>query len=67
MTSTSIYLSAAKRADLIDQYMDCWYETQSYSTEDKADEEGAAMRAHLSALPNPELYREIKASGWDIS
>ena len=60
------YLSAAKRADLIAQYMDCWFDTQSYSTEEAAEQEGAEMQAELEALPNPQLHAEIKASGWDI-
>jgi len=65
-STTNTYLSAAKRADLIDQYMECWYDTESYSAEDKADEEAAEIRAYFSALPNPQLYKEIKDSGWRI-
>jgi hypothetical protein len=64
--TTSTYLSAAKRANLIDQYMECWYDTESYNTEDKVDKEEGEMRAYFSALPNPQLYKETKETGWSI-
>jgi hypothetical protein len=64
--TTNTYLSAAKRDYLIDRYMECWYDTESYSTEDKADEEAAELRAYFSALPNPQLYKEMKETGWSI-
>jgi hypothetical protein len=60
----TIYLSAAKRTQVIDQYMECWHDTESYSSRDKADEEAAEMRAFLVALPNPKLYEEVKSNGW---
>ena len=62
----STYISKARRAELIDEFMDCWMETESYSTPEAADDEARKYRADLAALSNPDLVAEIKASGWDI-
>ena len=62
----STYISKARRAELIDEFMDCWIDTESYSTPETADDEARQYRADLEALSNPDLVAEIKASGWDI-
>ena len=62
----STYISKARRAELIDEFMECWQETESYSTPEAADDEARQYRADLEALSNPDLVAEIKASGWDI-
>lgn len=62
----STYISKARRAALIDEFMECWIETESYSTPEAADDEARQYRADLAALSNPDLVAEIKASGWDI-
>ena len=62
----STYISKARRAELIDEFMDCWIDTESYSTPESADDEARQYRADLEALSNPDLVAEIKASGWDI-
>lgn len=60
------YISKARRADLIEQYMDCWMDTQSYSSEEDAEAEAAEMRQELEAMNNSRLLAECKASGWGI-
>jgi hypothetical protein len=60
------YISKARRAELIEEFMDCWMETESYSTPEAADDEAHQYRADLAALSNPDLVAEIKASGWGI-
>ena len=60
------YITKARRAELIDQFMDCWFETQSYSSEDQAEAEGAQYRADLEAMNNSELVAAINEYGWDI-
>ena len=62
----STYISKARRAELIDEFMDCWIDTESFSTPETADDEARQYRADLEALSNPDLVAEIKASGWDI-
>jgi hypothetical protein len=62
----STYISKARRAELIDEFMDCWIDTESYSNPETADDEARQYRADLEALSNPDLVAEIKASGWDI-
>ena len=52
------YITKARRAELIDEYMECYEETGG---EDIADE-----RASLEAMNNSELVAEITASGWGI-
>jgi hypothetical protein len=64
--ATTTYLTTAQRSDLINQYMECWFNTHSYSTEEAAERDGAEMKAILEAMPNPKLHAEMKASGWGI-
>lgn len=52
------YLTADRRRDLIDQYIDCYEET--------GGEDPEGMRAVLNCLPNPELVKYCKESGWGI-
>jgi len=61
------YINKARRQDLIEQYMDCWFDTQSYSTKDAAESEGQWMRGQLEAMNNSQLVAECKASGWGIA
>jgi hypothetical protein len=66
-TNTSISLSALQRQEIIDEYMDCWIDTHSFSlNEEAADEEADDMRTNLNSLSDSELYEEVKCSGWDI-
>jgi|LakMenE18May11ns_1017448.scaffolds.fasta_scaffold7736653_1 hypothetical protein len=60
------YINKAQRQTLIDQFMECWFDTESYSTEDAAEEEGREMRAELESLNNSQLMAEIKKSEWSI-
>ena len=60
------YISKARRAELIDEFMDCWIETESYSTPEAAESEGRQYREDMHAMPNPELVAHIRDSGWDI-
>jgi hypothetical protein len=53
------YLTQAQRQSLIEQYLDCHYET--------GGDENDGMEICLNCLSNPELISEIQASGWDIS
>ena len=62
----STYISKARRAELIDEFMECWLETESYSTPEAAEAEARDYRQGLHATPNPQLVAEIKASGWGI-
>ena len=62
----STYISKARRAELIDEFMDCWIDPESFSPPETADDEPRQYRADLEALSNPDLVAEIKASGWDI-
>lgn len=64
MTAATVYLSAAQRNSLIDEYVYAWLDTESYLDEENADQEAAAVKCRLEVLSNPELYRELKASGW---
>jgi hypothetical protein len=64
---TTTYITKARRQDLIEQYMDCWFGTESYSTEDAAESEGQWMRSQLEAMNNSQLVAECKASGWGIA
>jgi hypothetical protein len=60
------YISKARRQDLIEQYMDCWLDTCSYSTEDNAETEGQWMRGQLEAMNNSQLVAECESSNWGI-
>lgn len=62
----STYITKERRQDLIDQYMDCWFGTESYSEESAAEAEGAEMRSELESMNNSKLMAEIEASGWHI-
>jgi hypothetical protein len=61
------YINKARRQDLIEQYMDCWFDAESYSTKDAAESEGQWMRGQLEAMNNSQLVAECKASGWGIA
>jgi len=61
------YINKARRQSLIDQYMECWFDTESYSTEEAAEDEGREMRAELESMNNSQLMADIKASGWGIA
>lgn len=52
------FLTAERRQDLIDQYIDCHEET--------GGEDPAGLRICLNCLSNPELIQYCKDSGWDI-
>lgn len=60
------YINKARRQDLIEQYMDCWMETCSYSCEESAEEEAIWMRKELEAMNNSQLVAECEANGWGI-
>ncbi len=61
------YINKTRREDLIEQYMDCWFDTHSYSTEDAAEEEGRWMRGQLESMNNSQLVAECRSSGWGIA
>jgi predicted GTPase len=64
----STYLTKTKRAQLIDQYVDCWWDTAGY--QDASDQDEACpdyVRNQLEAMNNSELVAFIKSSGWDIN
>lgn len=61
------YITKDRRQSLIDQYMDCWFDTQSYSTEDAAEDEGREMRTELESMNNSQLMAEVQSSGWGIA
>ncbi len=63
---TTTYINKARRQDLIEQYMDCWLETESWASEATAEEEEAGMRQELQAMNNSQLVAECRASGWGI-
>ena len=63
---TTTYINKARREDLIEQYMECWSDTHSYSTEDAAEEESRWMRGQLESMNNSQLVAECRASGWGI-
>jgi len=63
---TTTYITKARRQDLIEQYMDCWFETCSYSTEANAETEGQWMQQQLEAMNNSQLVAECETSGWGI-
>tara|TARA_B100000925_G_C21959125_1_gene452558 strand:+ start:263 stop:472 length:210 start_codon:yes stop_codon:yes gene_type:complete len=67
---TSTYISKARRSELIDEYMDCWIETESW---DGCEQHGVTpeqatsqMRSQLESMNNSQLIAEIKASSWEI-
>ena len=60
------YITKARRQDLIEQYMDCWFDTCSYSTEENAEIEGEWMRGQLEAMNNSQLVAECSSLGWGI-
>lgn len=64
---TTTYINKARRQDLIEQYMDCWMGTCSYSTEEAAEEEAAWMRQQLEAMNNSQLVAEFLQTGWGIA
>jgi hypothetical protein len=63
---TTTYINKAQRKNLIDQYMECWFDTESFSTEAAAESEGSEMRAELESMNNSQLMAEIRSSGWNI-
>jgi hypothetical protein len=64
---TTTYINKTRRQNLIEQYMECWFDTQSYSIEAAAESEGRWMRDQLEAMNNSQLVAECKASGWGIA
>ena len=60
------YINKARRQDLIEQYMDCWLETESWESEETAERDEAEMRQELQAMNNSQLVAECQASGWGI-
>ena len=62
------FLSKAERARLIDSYLDCWMETESYVlTDDETPEMAEARcRTTLEAMNNSRLVEELESSGWDL-
>ena len=63
---TTTYINKARRQDLIEQYMNCWLETESWESEATAEEDEAWMRQELEAMNNSQLVAECQASGWGI-
>ena len=61
------YINSAKRTQLIDEYMDCWFDTCSYSSEDYAESEAVYVRQQLESMNNSELVNLISSTGWGIS
>ena len=62
----STYISKARRAELIDEFMECWIETESYSSPETAGAESLAYRQAMHRMANPELVAHIRESGWGI-
>jgi hypothetical protein len=58
------YINSDRRADLINQYMDCWFETCSYASEETMDTEAAWKRQQLVAMNNSQLVAECNSTGW---
>ena len=54
----STYLSKEDRKSYIDEYIDCY--------EDTDGDDPDAERERLEAMNNSELIKEIKSTGWDI-
>ena len=53
------YLTQTQRQSLIEQYLDCHYET--------GGDENDGTDVYLNRLSNPELIRHVKSTGWGIS
>jgi hypothetical protein len=62
----SIYITKSKREDLIDQYLDCWWDTESYELAQTADSEAFYLKQKLEAMNNSELVSYVTESGWGI-
>lgn len=62
----STYINKETRSKLINQYLDCWFDTESYSKESEAESEAALIKSQLEALNNSELLKEIKSTGWEF-
>ena len=60
------YITKDRRQSLIDQYMECWFDTESFSTEEAAEEEARELRSEFMSMNNSQLMAEIKASGWSF-
>jgi hypothetical protein len=60
------YITKSRREDLIEQYLDCWWETHSYSTEEQSETEAFWVRNQLEAMNNSELVSYVTESGWGI-
>ena len=56
------YITKDRRQFLIDEYMEFWFDTESYSTEDAAEEEGREVRTELESMNNSRLVAHIEAS-----
>ena len=52
------YITKARRQELIDQVLDCYYET--------GGEDVDALEVQLNSLSNPELVKYCEDTGWDI-
>jgi hypothetical protein len=61
------YITKDRRQSLINQYMECWFDTESYSTEEAAEGEGREMRAELESMNNSRLVAECRSTGWGIA
>jgi len=60
------YITKARRQDLIEQYIDCFMDTHSYSTEEAAEQEAAEWRQALESMNNSQLIAEFHANGWSF-
>ena len=65
-TVATTYITKDQRQDLIDRYMECWFDTESFSIEEAAEDEGLELRAEFESMNNSQLMAEIKASGWSF-
>ena len=52
------FLTKARRQELIDQYLDCYYEIEGGDVDE--------MEATLNSLSNSELVKHCQETGWDI-
>lgn len=62
------FLSKAERSQLIDSYLDCWMETESYVLIDDETPEMAEARCRkaLESMNNSRLIEEFESSGWEL-
>jgi hypothetical protein len=62
------YITKAERTRLIDSYLDCWMETESYVLSDDETPEmaEARYRTTLESMNNVQLVEELESAGWDL-